>query len=111
MSQSDTTPQRQRTVAEIEADLARTRGELAETLDLLKDRMDPRIRAEELAAQAKEKASGVASQARDLAGTASEQAKRFAGDVAARKPRALAVAGAAAAVLAGVIVLVARRLG
>jgi hypothetical protein len=111
MSQSDATPQRQRTVPEIEADLARTRVELAETLEALKDRMDPRIRAEELAEQAKEKASDVAEQAKTLAGTAATQAKRFADDVAARKPRALAVAGAVVAVLAGAVVLATRRRG
>ena len=40
-----TPPEHQRSVAEIEADLARTRTELADTLDALKERMDPKVRA------------------------------------------------------------------
>ena len=67
------------------------------------------LRAEELTAQAKDKAADLAQQARTAAQASAEQAKRLADDVKAGKPRAIAVAGAAAAALAGLIVLFARR--
>lgn len=104
-----TPPEHQRSVAEIEADLARTRTELADTLDALKERMDPKVRAEELAEQAKITAFELAEQAKAAASTAGTQAKAFADDVTAGKPRALAVAGAAIALVAAGIVLAARR--
>jgi ElaB/YqjD/DUF883 family membrane-anchored ribosome-binding protein len=115
-----TPPEHPRTVAEIEADLARTRGELADTLDSLKERLNPKVRAGELAEQAKAQASTLAEQAKAQASTlaeqakaitenASVQAKSFADDVVARKPRALAIVGVAIALVVVGVVAAARR--
>lgn len=109
MTTPSTPPTPPRSVAEIEADLARTRLELSETLDALKERVDPRVRAEELSELAKAKASALADQTRARAAAAGEEAKKFADDVVARKPRALVVVGAAVALVAGVVVLAGRR--
>lgn len=120
-----------RTIEQIEADLARDRVELAHTLDALKAEMDPRaqaahlaegtkakvsavaeeakVRATAVAEEAKLKASAVAEEAKVRADVAAEQARSFAGDVAQGKPRALAIAGAAAAAVVGIAVVIARR--
>lgn len=109
-----------RTVAEIEADIALTRESLTHTLDALKVELDPRVQAGRLAdgakakaavvtGQAKAKATEVGDQAKAAAHAATDEAKLFASDVTIGKPKALAVVGAAAAALVGLVVVVATR--
>lgn len=79
-------------MVELEAELERTRAELAATVDALTDQLDPRVQA----ARAAEKGRRVV---QDAFGSSTSRADRA---------RALKVLGAAAAVL-GVVVLVTVR--
>lgn len=82
---------KKRTVAEIEADLQRTREELTRTVDELSGRVDPRRQVEEIRNQARAKFS-----------SASAQGKSFVDDVKAKDPKALGVLGAVAGVVAAI---------
>ncbi|UFU05987.1 DUF3618 domain-containing protein [Ruania halotolerans] len=83
---------RKRTVAEIEADLAATREELTKTVDDLSRRVDPRQQAAELKERARDGATS------------------FVEGVKAGDPKALGIAGAAAAAVLAIIgISVARR--
>ncbi|WP_022917009.1 DUF3618 domain-containing protein [Ruania albidiflava] len=82
---------KKRTVAEIEADLQRTREELTRTVDQLSDRVDPRRQVEEIRNQARQKFADVTA-----------QGKSFADDVKAKDPKALGILGAVAAVAAAI---------
>lgn len=104
-------PQRPRTADEIEADLARTRAELTQTLDDLGERLNPSIQAARLADATRVKATAVSEQASATARAAAKEARTFADDVAARKPRALVIAGAGLALVAGVVAVAIRRAG
>ncbi|WP_159621638.1 DUF3618 domain-containing protein [Ruania rhizosphaerae] len=76
---------RKRTAAEIEADLAATREELTHTVDQLSQRVDPRRQAQE----AKEKAqAGVTS---------------FVEGLKSGDPKAIGIAGAAAAAVLAIV--------
>jgi cell division septum initiation protein DivIVA len=118
-----------RTAEQIEADLARTREELTQTIDALTDRLDPRKQAthaaesvkaaastatehlaDDVTEQAKHLAETATEQAKHLAETATGRAKHFADDVGDRKPTALVALGiGAAAVVGAIAVLVGRR--
>ena len=87
---SDEQPKK-RTAAEIEADLQRTREELTRAVDELSARVDPRRQVEEIRNKARAKFS-----------SASAEGKSFADDLKAGKPKAIAVVGAAAAVVLAV---------
>jgi len=91
MTSGDEEP-RKRSAAEIEADLRRTREELTRTVDELSDRLDPRTQV-----------NAVKDQAKVLADGATKQAKTFVDDVKAGDTKAVSIAGAAAAVVAGII--------
>ncbi|WP_147918801.1 DUF3618 domain-containing protein [Ruania zhangjianzhongii] len=82
---------KKRTAAEIEADLNRTREELTRAVDELSARVDPRRQVEEIRNQARAKFE-----------KASTQGKSFAEDVKAGNPKAIAVVGAAVAVVVAV---------
>lgn len=87
-----------RSADQIEADLARTREELAATIDALADKVSPKLQAARAAEHAKAKAASV-----------SDAAKGFAGNVAHGKPKAIAVVAAVLGLAAGAIVLAAKR--
>ncbi|GAA4285972.1 DUF3618 domain-containing protein [Georgenia daeguensis] len=97
----EATPQndaaRKRSQAEIEADLARTRLDLTNTVNELSDRLDPRAQV-----------SAAKESARTAAKEAGDRAKEFKDEVAAGDPRSLGVlvAGLAAA---GVAILIKLR--
>lgn len=97
-----------RSIAEIEAELARTREDLSRTVDELAVRIDPRTQAKEAVARTKEAAAETVALVQDVAEekavAARELATEFAGDVKAGQPRALAILAGAAAAVAGVVV-------
>ncbi|HLT83894.1 MAG TPA: DUF3618 domain-containing protein [Phototrophicaceae bacterium] len=93
-----------RTPEEIEADLARTRQELASSVDELSTMLDPRVQLKE----AKENISTAAKHAVDGAGA---KAQAFLEDVKSGDPKAIGLVGAGAAAVAAVIALAARRSG
>lgn len=82
---------KKRTAAEIEADLERTREELTRAVDDLSARVDPRRQIEEIRRKARAKFSG-----------GSGEDKSFAESVKTGEPKAIAVLGAAAAVVLAV---------
>jgi len=88
---------RRRTPAEIEADLAKTRMDLTNTVNELSDRLDPRVQVD----AAKESA-------RAAADAASAHAKGFKDDVVAGDPKTLGVLAAGLAT-AGIAILVKLR--
>ncbi|PFG40234.1 uncharacterized protein DUF3618 [Georgenia soli] len=88
---------RKRTPAEIEADLAKTRIDLTNTVNELSDRLDPRAQVD----AAKESAKAAAN-------AASARAKGFKDDVAAGDPKTLGVLAAGLAT-AGIAILLRLR--
>lgn len=93
MSDDKQTPDsvKKRTPEQIEAEIARTRAQLTDTVNELSDRLDPRAQID----AAKE--------------VATEKARTFADDVSRRDPKALATLGASVAAAALLIVLRWRR--
>ncbi len=71
----------ERSAAEIEADLRRTREELTRTVDEISDRLDPRRQAQ----------------------AAADKGRAFVEDVRAGEPRAVQIAGGALAAIAGLV--------
>lgn len=88
---------RKRTPAEIEADLAKTRMDLTNTVNELSDRLDPRAQVD----AAKESAKAAAN-------AASARAMGFKDDVAAGDPKTLGVLAAGLAT-AGIAILLRLR--
>lgn len=84
-------PKDARTPEQIEADLVRMRRDLTENVNELADRLDPRAQVD--AAKA----------------AAAEKAKTFSEDLKRRDPKALGIAGGAAAVLLLAVVRAVRR--
>jgi ElaB/YqjD/DUF883 family membrane-anchored ribosome-binding protein len=107
---SDASPETpKRSADQIEADLARTREELAETLSALADKVNPKIQAARAAEHTKAHAATVAEIARARAQSATAAAKDFAGDVAHGKPTAIAIVAAIVGIAAGAIAFAAKR--
>ena len=110
-SSASSAPAPERSVEQIEADIARTREELAETLGVLADKVNPKLQAARAAENAKITASSLATRARAAAESASTAAQRFAGDVAKGRPKAVTLAAVVAGLATGAIVLAGRRRG
>ncbi len=108
---SDTSSGPKRSADQIEADIAKTRAELAETLEVLADRVNPRLQAARAADLAQATAASVSERARAVTASASTSVKGFADDVADGKPKAIALVAAGAAVVAALVVVTARRRG
>lgn len=88
---------RRRSQDEIEADLARTRLDLTNTVNELSDRLDPRAQV-----------TAAKDSARTAAKDAGDRAKEFKDDVAAGDPRSIGILAAGLAA-AGVAILVKLR--
>ena len=86
-------------VGQIEAEIARTRAELAETVDELTARLDLKARARQRVGEIKERAVARSQSVR--AGATDDQGRPT--------PAALGAGGAAAAALVAVVVLLVRR--
>ncbi|MPV36855.1 DUF3618 domain-containing protein [Georgenia subflava] len=85
---------KKRTPEQIEADLAKTRLDLTNTVNELSDRLDPRAQVD----AAKESARAAAKEA-------GEKAKVFKDDVTSGDPKALGLLGAGIAVVALIVTL------
>ena len=121
MSTEPTDPEASvRSIAQIEADLQRTREEMAVTVNELAGRLDPKTLAKDAAEQAKEKASDLseaavekarafAFTASEFASTASAKAKETIEDAKSGDSQALAYLAGAAAGVASLIAILARR--
>jgi len=96
------TGQGKRTPEQIEADLARTRQELASSVDELSTMLDPRVQLKE----AKENISSAAKHAVDGAGA---KAQSILDDAKSGDPKAIGILGAGVAAVAAVVALAARR--
>ncbi len=104
---SSETPKR--SADQIEADLARTREELAATISALAEKVNPKIQRVRAVKYTQAKAASVAESAQAAARSATGAAKGFAGDVAHGKPRAIAVVAVVVGLAAAAIVRAARR--
>jgi hypothetical protein len=111
MSDSATTgPAPKRSIEEIEADLARTREEMAETLGVLADKVNPKLQAARVSRRTQEVAEGLEETARATANTLGARARRFKRDVSRRKPEALGLLALVAGVaITAVVVMVKHR--
>lgn len=107
--QSVPVPPAKRTAAEIQADLERTRAELSRTVDELADRVDPRAHVNAAKERVAELASDGTEQLKEAGAQAKDAATHFVSDVRSGEPRALAVAGAAVAAVAGLVAILIRR--
>lgn len=99
---TDATPE------ELEADIARTRRELGETLESLTDRLDPKAQADKQVEHLKERARDQVDHARASAQSTFTQARRVVADPDNPVPGLLA-ALAGAAVFASLGLLITRR--
>lgn len=110
-----------RSAEEIEADLARTRAELTDTVNLLSERLSPKAQLEHAKQSAREAASDLNQRAAEWADTASGAAASFAETVSLKSkdlvddategdPRAIAILGGLAAGVAVIATAVWRRL-
>jgi len=91
-----------RTPEQIEADLVRTREELASSVDELSTMLDPRV-------QLKEAKENISSAAKNAVDDVSAKASSVLDRVKAGDPKAIGILGAGAAAVAAVIALAARR--
>ncbi len=99
-----------RSAEQIENDLQRTREELANTVNELAGRLDPKNLAKEASDQAKVKINAFTDTARTKASSFTETAKQTVDDAQNGDSRALAIlAGGAAAVLTGITLLLRRK--
>lgn len=94
--------EQKRTPEEIEADLARTRVDLADSVDELTTMLDPRV-------QLKEATSNISAAAKHAAKGAEAKAQSFMEDVKAGDPKAVGIVGAGVAAAALIAALAARR--
>ena len=111
---SDTTKAPKRSAEEIEADLARTRSELTDTVNLLSNRLSPKTQldnakqtAKATAADLNEKAMAwadtAAGKAASFAETASVKSKDVVEEAAEGDPKAIAIIGGVVAGAAAII--------
>lgn len=99
-----------RSPEEIEADLERTRRDLAETVDALSAKMDVKSRAREQVVVTKQRVSEKAQETREKASEAVRQGKDAATDDSGTpKPMVLVGAGVAALLALGAPILINRR--
>ena len=91
-----------RTPEEIEADLARTRMELADSVNELSTMLDPRV-------QLKEAKANITASAKHSAAAAEAKARSFVDDVKSGDPKAVGILGAGLATVAALAALAARR--
>ena len=98
MSQDNRTPE------EIEADLARTRMDLADSVNELSTMLDPRV-------QLKAAKTNIATSAKHSAAAAEAKARSFLDDVKSGDPKAVGFLSAGLATVAAVAALAARRRG
>lgn len=99
-----------RSAEQIEVDLQHTREALANTVNELAGRLDPKNLVKEAGDQAKVKINAFTDSAKGRASSFSEAATQTVNDARNGDSRALAIlAGASVAVLAGIAVLVKRR--
>lgn len=102
-------PTSKRTADQIEDEIARTREELAETLGVLADKVNPRLQAARATQAARLKAAALAERGQASARSLLGAVKGLGRDVAQRRPTTLALVGAVALVTAGAIVVVAKH--
>ena len=111
---SDTSKAPKRSAEEIEADLARTRAELTDTVNILSERLSPKTQIENAKQTAKAAAGDLnekamafadtaAGKASEFAETASVKAKDVIEEAAEGDPKAIAIIGGA---VAGAVLLV-----
>ncbi|HLT83727.1 MAG TPA: DUF3618 domain-containing protein [Phototrophicaceae bacterium] len=98
-----------RTPEQIQADLARTRQELAGSVDELSTMLDPREQIKEARTSLKAAVSRTGESARHAAKGAETKAQSLLDDAKGGDPKAIGIVGAGAAALALVITVVARR--
>lgn len=106
-----TEPAPKRSMEEIEAEIARTREEMAETLGVLADKVNPKLQAARASRRTKEVAGSLAESAKATAHTVSERARRFGKDVSRRKPKALGVVALVAGVAVTAVVVMVKHRG
>lgn len=103
------TAEEKRSAEDIEADLERTRAELAKSVDELSTMIDPRVQMRE----AKDKLKAAVGRSKDSAQHATEgvevKAKSLLDDVKNGDPKAIGIVGAAVATIAAATVVLARR--
>jgi hypothetical protein len=94
-----------RSMDEIEADILRTREEMAETLGVLADKVNPRLQAARAAERAKIKATALTGRAKAAVHSLTDAG--LPGRV--RRPTTIALVVAAAGLAAGAVVLIAKH--
>ena len=101
--------QAKRTPEEIQADLVRTREELASSVDELSTMLDPREQFKQAKDNIKAAFSRSGDSARHAAKDAESKAQSLLGDLKAGDPKAIGIVGAGVATVAVVTVLAVRR--
>lgn len=101
--------QDKRTPEQVEADLARTRQELAASVDELSTMLDPREQIKDVKANVKAAVDRSTEAAKHAVDGAGVKAQSFLDDVKSGDPKAIGIAGAGAAALGILAALVARR--
>ncbi|WP_324649368.1 DUF3618 domain-containing protein [Georgenia sp. H159] len=103
--------QDKRTPEQIEADLARTRQELASSVDELSTMLDPREQIKDATSNLKAAAARTGESARHAAKAAETKAQSLLEDVKAGDPKAIGIVGAGVAALAVITAIASRRSG
>lgn len=101
--------QDKRTPEDIEADLARTRQELAGSVDELSTMLDPREQIKETKANLKAALDRTGESARHAARGAETRAQALLDDVKGGDPKAIGLIGAGVAAIAAVAAIASRR--
>lgn len=101
--------QEKRTPEQIQADLARTREELARSVDELSTRLDPRVQLQETKANLKAALDRAAESGRQAARSAQVKTQALLDDAKDGDPKAIGIIGGAAAGVALLVALAARR--
>ncbi len=104
---SSETPKR--SADQIEADIARTREELAATISALADKVNPKIQGPRAAQRAQAAVTSATESAQAVARSATDAAKGFANDVTRGKPKAIAIVAVVVGLAAAAITLSVRR--
>ncbi|PYF98425.1 Protein of unknown function [Georgenia satyanarayanai] len=101
--------QDKRTPEQIQADLARTRQELAGSVDELSSMLDPREQIKEARSSLKAAVGRTGESARHAAKAAEAKAQSLLDDAKGGDPKAIGIVGAGVAALAAVLTVAARR--
>lgn len=101
--------QDKRTPEQIEADLARTRVELASSVDELSSMLDPREQIKDATSNLRAALSRTGESARHAAKAAETKAQALLEDVKAGDPKAIGIVGAGVAAVAVLTAIASRR--